>query len=231
MKKVITIILCTLLTLPLFACGGNQTVDKHKAKPAEISTETVTNKPDRTSPELTPSAVSMPSPNPMLESSPESTSDMNTSVVFHDADFETAFREANNITGIITMDMILEVTELYLCEPNPKLEDITDVAMFKNLTSLFLNSNSISDISPLSELVNLTELQIALNQISNLNPLSGLTNLTMLELEENDLNDSTDLSALYNLTKLEHLFIKNGNDLTQEQIDAIQEHLPNVYIY
>ena len=63
-----------------------------------------------------------------------------------------------------------------------RIQDITGLSEFKNLTHLYLYNNQISDISALSGLTNLETLNLSYNQIDDISALSGLENLTELEL-------------------------------------------------
>ena len=71
-----------------------------------------------------------------------------------------------------------------------------------NLTTLFLDYNSINDITPLEGLTNLTTLYIDGNRIDRPGPLAGLTNLTVLHLSDNRVGTLRYFAGLTNLTEL-----------------------------
>lgn len=106
---------------------------------------------------------------------------------------------------------------------------ITDLDFLKatpKLKYLILADNKITDLSPLAELKDLQYLEIFMNQVTDLSPLSELTELVDLNLCYNQV---TDLSPLYGLKKLERIWLsKNG--LSQEEIQALQEALPQAEI-
>ena len=116
-------------------------------------------------------------------------------------------------------------TRLYLSWEN--LTDISALSEFTKLKHLDLSYNDISDLSALEGLTGLTYLDLWNNDISDISALSGLVNLTYLDLDNNNISDIT---ALEGLTKLKTLYL-NRNPLEQEQIDALQEALPNCRIH
>ncbi len=107
----------------------------------------------------------------------------------------------------------LDITELYLSDKGLTDQDIANVAMLTNLKVLKLDGNQITDVSPLAGLTNLTELSLVSNQIIDLSPLAGLTNLENLDLYDNQITDLSPLAGLTNLTEL-HLGINQINDLS-----------------
>ncbi|MBQ6235167.1 MAG: leucine-rich repeat domain-containing protein [Clostridia bacterium] len=131
-------------------------------------------------------------------------------VTFKDAAFEKAFRENYGFTGTIYESDILAVTELNL--DNCGLTDISDVALFKNLTELSLRWNAIEDISVLQGLTELSSVYLYDNKIGNqdITVLSGLTNLTYLNVGFNQISD---ISALRSLTNLTYLYL-SGNQIS-----------------
>jgi internalin A len=116
---------------------------------------------------------------------------------------------------------------------------------FSLLNSLILNGNSISELSPLSELFGLETLELSdnaiadvsalkkltalkrltlnKNRISDISALSELRELTVLNLEDNQISDPT---PIYALTKLRTLYIGKNENLSAEQLVALQEALP-----
>lgn len=106
------------------------------------------------------------------------------------------------------------ITNLDFLKSNPKLR------------YLILADNQVSDLSALAELKELQYLELFMNQVTDLSPLAGLTELVDLNLV---LNQVTDLTPLYGLHKLERIWLSR-NGLSQEQIEALQEALPNAQI-
>ena len=94
-----------------------------------------------------------------------------------------------------------------------KIQNISPLYDFTNLTTLYLNNNQIKDLTPLSKLTNLKGLGLENNQITDLTPLYDLKNLTYLSLSDNQI---TDLTPLSNLTRLGFLYLNNNQitDLT-----------------
>lgn len=131
-------------------------------------------------------------------------------ITFSDSSFENAFRSKYGIAGDITEDIILSKTELDLSECS--LSNITDAAMFKNLTVLKLNGNSISDINPIANLTKLTKLVLSDNRINDINALSALINLSELHLHNNQISDISPISKLTHLNTLS-LFINQITDI------------------
>ena len=123
-------------------------------------------------------------------------------VVFPDANLETAIREAlNKPTGDITTEDLAGLTVLDAAWRG--IQDLAGLDNATNLTELHLNGNQINDISPLSLLTNLTRLNLNWNQISDISALSSLTSLTDLSLFGNQIDDISVLSVLTGLTKLD----------------------------
>ena len=126
-----------------------------------------------------------------------------------------------------------------------------DFAAFRHcprLKALDVGHNAVTDISFLEDLPKLQILILADNQISDLEPLRYQNELVYLELIHNDITDIspladltelidlhignchiTDFTPLYGLTKLDRLWL-GGNDITEEQLKELQEHLPNTTI-
>jgi internalin A len=145
-------------------------------------------------------------------------------LVFEDPAFEKALRTAmgrEDEEPITQKDAYL-VQALEIC--NDKTEgsqfsDISPLAYFVNLKSLYFNSNLITDLAPLSGLTKLTNLDICFNQVADLSPLSGLTQLESLKLTNNQI---TDVSALSGMTNLWELWLKDN---------PVQDYSPLADIY
>lgn len=104
---------------------------------------------------------------------------------------------------------------------------LSDVVKLYSLTSLTLSGDSLTNISPLSALGGLVFLDLSNNSISDIAPLGNLRELKTLYLDNNPI---TDLSPLYSLPQLEMLSIR-GIAITDEQIDALSEAMPNCKIH
>ena len=107
-----------------------------------------------------------------------------------------------------------------------KIQNISPLYDFANLTTLSLSDNQITDLTPLSKLTNLKELGLENNQITDLSPLSNLTNLIYLNLKYNQISDLTPLTKLINLA---WLYLQN-NPITASQKAMLEEALPNTNI-
>ncbi|MCI7779176.1 MAG: leucine-rich repeat domain-containing protein, partial [Clostridiales bacterium] len=73
----------------------------------------------------------------------------------------------------------------------------------------------------------LTSLSLHGNEISDISTIANLTNLTQLSLHWCNI---TDAEPLYDLPSLEYLHITYGNDLSDAQIEALREALPDTEI-
>ena len=143
-----------------------------------------------------------------------------TPLVFADANFEKALREALNIHDrpITTRDAYT-VTRLEVYREKVEGADFADISpltAFVNLEEFRVNASSIADLTPLSGLTKLTGLDLGFQKITDLAPLAGLTNLRWLTLRNNQIVDLTPLSGL---TKLDSLDICENQvvDLTPLQ--------------
>ena len=118
--------------------------------------------------------------------------------------------------------MRINEDDLYLA--SRAIEDVSDIAMFKNLKRLNLNNNPIRDVSPIfsctalqilrlnstgiddisgiNNLNNLEWLYISNNSIVDISQLSSLRQLKILNISDNRINDISTLSNLSNLTNL-----------------------------
>ena len=125
-------------------------------------------------------------------------------VSFQNPAIERNFRELYGVSGTIYLSNVLCITHLNSNLDTDRIYDISDVAMFRNLTNLNLADTQISDITALSGLTKLTALSLDNTQVSDISALSGMTNLTDLNLNHTKIKD---LSALSGLTHLESLLI------------------------
>ncbi len=142
--------------------------------------------------------------------------DVTSVLVFTDPVLEGLIRNAmNRPDGDITVAEAEAVTQLDLQMeggvPIARVEDISDLKYFPNLTSLNLNwalydGDNAVDISALSGLSKLECLYIACCNVADISPLAGLTGMKDLWIWGNE--KITDISALEGMTQLESLWIK-----------------------
>ena len=123
-------------------------------------------------------------------------------VVFRNPAIELNFREKYGISGTICLSNVLCITHLNFNMYVDGISDISDVAMFSNLTHLCLAHTQVDDISVLSSLKNLTKLDLSRTDVADLSALSGLTKLTFLSLDKTQISDISALSGLTGLVTL-----------------------------
>lgn len=70
-----------------------------------------------------------------------------------------------------------------------KVNDLSGLEAFSNLTKLSLKDNEISDLGPLGKLEKLAEVDLSHNKITDLKPLQHLENITKLDLSSNEITD------------------------------------------
>ena len=114
--------------------------------------------------------------------------------------------------GNILKEDILSIKKLDLSKR--EIDNVSDLAQFKNLESLILTENSITDLSPIAELINLKELRAgndpfiyeeekrnrkAKNYFNDFSFLEKLTKLTHVEFTDTDINSIEFVSKLPNL--------------------------------
>ena len=107
---------------------------------------------------------------------------------------------------------------------------VSDLRPLERLTSLsqFIFSNTpVSDLTPLAKLTNLTMLSLDGTQVSDLTPLAKLTSLIRLRLRNTPILDIDTLKGLQNLKEL---LLEGCEHISDEQIDDLQNALPNCII-
>ena len=208
MKRIgLCLLAFAMLSALICACAAPNRDGAAATKAPEQSSTTGEPEEMRThdsSEEATAAPTLAPTASPASEptATPEPTAALDSVVAFADPTFEAVFREKYGFGDepIYVAD-ILEFKELDLEKQN--LRNISDLAMFTNLTSLSLNRNYyITDISAISNLTGLTELNLSYIHINNTSALSNLTDLIELDLSYNNITDIGGLSNLTNLTKL-----------------------------
>jgi len=119
-------------------------------------------------------------------------------------------------TDLTPLAGMTNLTTLELGLSNFHDTDLTPLLGLTNLTSfrLCVGGNQIDDLSLFEDLTSLTRLDIRSNQISDLTPLESLTNLRYLELSGENL--ISEISPLANLPNLNTLFLRYspGMDLS-----------------
>lgn len=121
----------------------------------------------------------------------------NSAIVFGDPVLEQRIRDnMNKPEGDITVAEAKKVTKLDLSGSSPnepkenKIRDITALAQFVNLQSLYLDWNEVSDIHPLAGLKNLEVLYLNGNgAVADFSPLQGLTKMKDIMFVGCNIND------------------------------------------
>lgn len=116
----------------------------------------------------------------------------------------------------------------YLDIGHNNVDDISFVSYMPDLEVAVLALNPWTDCSPLANCRKLEYLEMFHTNCSDLSPLAGLIELR--HLNASFLWDLEDLSPLYGLTGLERLWLGCRNSVSQEELDALREKLPNCEI-
>ncbi len=145
-------------------------------------------------------------------------------IAFTDAVFEALLRAAmERPSGPVTPRDLAAVTELEIdadgisftlgaqaaSEARGKVQSLTDVARFPNLTRLIVRNQPVADLTPLLGLDNLTYLAVTGCDVADLTPLTGLS-VERLGLSSNQIDDVTPLGTMPRLT---HLYL-GGNRIS-----------------
>ena len=120
-------------------------------------------------------------------------------------------KRIREITGIEEEDImysdVLSITWIDLSadfeEEDEKITDISALAEFRNLESLYISGNEIEDITPLRDLTDLITLSMSDNRIRDIDALKNLENLEYLSLYGNQISDISPLEDLDSLTVLD----------------------------
>lgn len=107
-----------------------------------------------------------------------------------------------------------------------RITDLDFLKLTPKVKYLILADNQIKDLSGLTHLKDLQYLELFMNKLTDISPLAELGELVDLNIAFNEI---ADLSPLYGLTKLERIWLSR-NGLSQEQINALQETLPDAVI-
>ena len=109
------------------------------------------------------------------------------------------------------------------------VSDLSFLTHFPNLKRLIVIDSKVpvTDLSPLAELYELEYLELFMQGITDLTPLANHTKLLDLNLATNDV---TDLSPLYSCVNLQRLWISSNPNLTVEEIEEFQRHVPGCQV-
>lgn len=113
---------------------------------------------------------------------------------------------------------------------NDALTDISFVSYMPELEVCILAMDFFSDLSPISACTKMEYLEIQTTYISDLSPLANLTELEHLNICNLTQAGEVDLSPLFGLTKLERLWIGGWTRVDREQVEQLQELLPDCEI-
>lgn len=105
------------------------------------------------------------------------------------------------------------------------VSDLSFVKAWPKLRRLIVvdSKTPITDISPLAELEDLEYVELFMQNIMDISALAGKTHLIDLNLAHNDI---TDLTPLHSCTGLKRLWISYNRHLSDAQIKAFQEAVP-----
>ena len=127
----------------------------------------------------------------------------------------------------VTPAHLAVITRLYLFSAEITSLKSGDFSGLTALTSLNLQSNSISDISALADLTALTHLSMSYNSVSDISALADLTALTELYLSGNSISD---ISALEGLTALTGLYLSDNSVSDVSALEGLTK-LTNLVLY
>jgi Leucine-rich repeat (LRR) protein len=151
------------------------------------------------------------------------------------------------LSDLTPLTDLLELTELNLrgnqvsdLRPLAKLrkldtftlaeELVIDLGPLSELDQLIMlnleNCSELRDIGPLAGCRNLYNVSLDRTKVTDLTPLAGLMKLHHLQLNETPVTDLSPLAGLKNLERL-HL---DGTQVSNQQVEALQQALPNCYI-
>lgn len=109
------------------------------------------------------------------------------------------------------------------------VSDLSFLSAFPKLRRLIVIDSKVpvTDISPLADLNDLEYVELFMQNITDISALAGKVRLLDLNLCHNDI---TDLTPLHSCVNLERLWISYNKNLPQEEIDRLQEALPNLRV-
>ena len=106
-----------------------------------------------------------------------------------------------------------------------RLDDVSDVRNFRNLTDLSLENQNITDTTAIGSLTKLTNLDLKNNKISNVNPLTNLSSLSVLNLNDNEIRDVTPLTGMISLADAYEANESQGLTATEQKITITPSHV------
>lgn len=109
------------------------------------------------------------------------------------------------------------------------VSDLSFLANFPKLRRLIVidSKQPVTDISVLAELPDLEYVELFMQDITDLTPLANHEKLLDLNLATNNV---TDLSPLYTCPNLKRLWISSNPNLTLEEIEEFQRHVPGCQV-
>ena len=113
------------------------------------------------------------------------------------------------------------------------VDDISALAEFALLQTLYLSDNNVRDLTPLSGLSKLRWLDVRNNGLSDLGPLGGLPELTFLFLSDNEVSDVGPLGGLSGLSGLDlhNNDVTDIGPLTRRELWNLDNFVPSVQLY
>jgi len=137
------------------------------------------------------------------------------------------FLEYNNISEVPNFTHLQQLVLLVL--NYNRLKHIPNFVQLNSLQELYVEGNELSDV-PNFNLPRLEELDVSNNTLTSIPDFAHLTSLEILELSNNLLTNAGIPNLNHLSNHLEQLFLK-GNDLSQDDIDRLQQELPQTQIY
>ena len=116
----------------------------------------------------------------------------------------------------------------YLFLNETDVNDLGPLKYMTNLKTLFITNTHVTDLDPIRKLVSLSALYVAGTEITNLEPLRGLSNLSELEIDRTNISD---IEPIMRLKNLHELWMYQCEKITDEQVEDLQNSLPNLKIY
>ena len=139
--------------------------------------------------------------------------------LFADKGIEWIYLDWNNISDMSVLSNFTSLTKI-----SASGNQVSDISFLRNLTNLQninFSNNNISNIRILQYLTNLKYLYLDNNQIQDISPISNLNNLRELSIPGNKI---TDASVLTGLASLENL------DISRNSISTIANFMSNTSI-
>jgi hypothetical protein len=189
MKKILFILLATLLVVGVTACGTPAATSS-----SDTSVTTAPSDPSAAEPEIVTFA------DPVLEEMVRGSIGIpEGDITSVDAEAVTRLDVSGQWQGYLSDDGSTSAAAT--------ISDLDGLQFFTNLEYLDLSGHALSDIAPLAGLQKLTTLILTGNPITDLTPLAALTNLKLLDLTGCAAPDYSPLSAL---TGLQYLNLENS---------------------